>query len=150
MIEWTPKLEVGHPMVDQDHYRLVMDINSLIGDISHCANDSRVRAAMDRLTRHTKAHFAGEERLMGALSYSEAAVHKGAHRHLIRRIESLRHDLGSGRRVADGQTIWLLENWLVDHILTCDKKLSGFLLSSHGALRREGTSEIRIRHRLAA
>jgi hemerythrin len=146
MIEWTPKLEVGHPMIDLDHYRLVADTNCLTSDICNCTNDLAVRYAINRLIQRTKAHFASEENLMGAMPYSEAAVHKGAHRHLLRNIEALRRDIDLGRRVANEETIWFVENWLVDHILTNDKKFAGFLIESTLTQRQKAASAFGIPH----
>jgi len=133
MIQWTSRLEVGHALIDLDHYRLVRDTNCLVGylvdGIARSRDDAAIALALGRLIQDTKAHFMAEERLMEGLLYSEATAHKSAHRHLIRSIEALRLDIGSGRRVPDSHAICFVENWLLDHILTTDRKLSAFLNS---------------------
>ncbi len=127
MIEWNARLELDNAALDGEHHHLVDLVNRVLDELGNPAIDASKRAGFESLIDFSRKHFASEERLMMGVGYCDAASHICQHGHLIREIEQLWADVRSGRQLADSTTVTYLHVWMVDHILTFDKRLAAFL-----------------------
>ena len=113
-IEWTPDLETGISVIDGQHRRIVVYINTL-DEIS----DSPARAAtgrvIDELIDYTYSHFAFEEALMEQAGYEFLALHKGTHDAFRERVDDFKQRFDRGEDVT-GPLAELLRTWLISHI----------------------------------
>jgi len=133
-IVWNDSFATGVAEIDEQHMILV-----------HTVNEAAVLAARDdspdaieRITRdllsYALYHFETEERLMEEYGYAEGASadahgHLEAHRAFSARVVATRERLKSGEPVAMDDVIQFLKGWLVNHILTVDKKLGAFIVA---------------------
>lgn len=124
-IEWTDDFLIGIPELDHEHRSLVADINRLHRELRAHEDRARVEATLGEILARMEAHFALEETAMKQHAYPHYAEHKAEHEALLDTVTGFivryQKGPGSGAAAALEQT---LDEWIVDHILTSDKKMS--------------------------
>ncbi len=124
-IDWDGRLETGHAVIDAHHENLVHLFNQVASVANHKAGKLVYNKVLDKLIRHTKAHFEFEERLMTEYRYPEKANHMAEHEALIRQALAYRLDPSSSE--SRTPLIELRRDWLTLHMLDSDKRLTEFL-----------------------
>lgn len=118
-IAWTSQYELGIPVIDKQHQRIVEFINTL--DRLAGEHDARLGVArvLYDLVDYTESHFSFEEALMARAGFGGLDAHHNTHRQFTHRIESLLRRHEAGEDVAE-PLLQLLEKWLLHHILEED------------------------------
>lgn len=113
-ITWTPDLDTGIAVIDQQHMRIVDYINTLesanIGGIKEV-----VGRTLDELVDYTVSHFAFEESLQEEAGYQFCKPHRKVHELFIRRINEYVGRFRAGEDIAS-ELHALLSAWLINHI----------------------------------
>ena len=117
---WTEELEVGIAEIDEQHRWLVDQTNALHDALLGDAPTAVVGALLEGLMDYVTNHFIVEEDLFQRLGYPQADAHQAQHNLFSGQIMSLlsRHDQGEA---VGPQTLTLLKDWLIHHILKVDK-----------------------------
>ena len=123
---WNASFEIGIPLIDAQHRRLVDLINDLATAITEGGKLPEVGALLQELRDYSLKHFADEEEIMtGApLSEREKTRHRNAHIGFVRKVEEIgrRDDLLSTD--VSEQVLEFLITWLISHILGADRQIS--------------------------
>lgn len=130
-ITWEKKFELGIPVIDNQHRRLVGLCNSLYLALIDRQELSRVgnapwQIALSDAIRSTvdyvQTHFRDEEKILTAIAYPELAHHKAQHQYFTAKIM----ELLTGFHDSDVQEaidlLRFLYNWILEHIAVEDKK----------------------------
>ena len=123
IIQWSPTLETGIDVIDQQHKRIVDYINAL--RIAQGKGDrGAVAKTIDDVIDYTQSHFGFEEALLEDAGYPLLNAHKRVHELFIRRVGVLYQRFKSGEDIA--QDLYdMLSNWLITHIQTEDQDYVG-------------------------
>ena len=123
IIQWSPTLETGIDVIDQQHKRIVDYINAL--RIAQGKGDrGAVAKTIDDVIDYTRSHFGFEEALMEAAGYTMINAHKLTHEMFIGRVALLNQRFKDGEDIA--QDLYdMLSNWLITHIQTEDQDYVG-------------------------
>ena len=123
IIQWSPTLETGIDVIDQQHKRIVDYINAL--RIAQGKGDrGAVAKTIDDVIDYTRSHFGFEEALMEDAGYDQIHVHKLTHQLFFGRVVLLQERFISGENVT--QDLYdMLSNWLITHIQTEDQDYVG-------------------------
>lgn len=62
---------------------------------------------------------------------TELALHLTQHRHFSEQVVALRANARMGEPGSKAALLTFLEDWLVNHIMTIDKRLGQFILDKH-------------------
>ena len=122
-IVWSPELDTGIEVIDQQHRRIVDYINAL--EVANQAHDRQaVGDTLDELVDYTMSHFAFEESLQEEAGYAYCKPHKRVHELFVRRVGDYveRHRLGD--EIGD-ELYKLLTTWLLNHIRRDDADYVG-------------------------
>lgn len=124
VVRWDPKFEIGIPVIDRQHKKLVMLCNNL-----HMALNNRefggsweeeFKYAIRECFEYVKVHFRSEETLMQAAGFHGLREHKEVHAVFIKKVleySSMEYySIGS----AFGLVRFLYE-WILSHIAHDDK-----------------------------
>ena len=135
LLQWTERLELGDPAMDDTHREFVDLLNRLAE-----SDDAAFVARLDRLLEHTGAHFAQEERWM-ADSGLGTPCHAAEHQQVIDVCRAVRErvvggDLALGRRLAAE-----LAPWFENHAATKDTILVGHMQRAGYAAQRDPVFE---------
>ncbi len=127
LIEWNDALSVGYRPIDADHMRLAELVNELHDDLLAGSSMTLIAACFQRIARHTASHFRHEEHLMEGSGFPDSHNHALAHQQLEAQIADLLRQVDAGEPVFTLELVEFLKNWLLNHILTMDKKLGEHL-----------------------
>lgn len=128
---WNDSWLVGIREVDTQHKHLVSLLNQLHEAMGGSEGKTQLGGILSELVNYTKAHFAGEERLMRQHGYAEYNAHKQEHDRLTEQILKFEQTfLSDGATVSSSvEVLHFLRNWLQHHICGTDKKYVPFLQS---------------------
>ena len=127
---WTDALLSGVDEIDRQHRILVDMLVELAG--KPVDGD----ALFDRITQDLLAyaiyHFETEERLMQTTGYvnarkDEQEAHVRAHRGFTQQVVAMREEAREELPGANEALLAFLKDWLVNHILTADKRLGQYV-----------------------
>ena len=120
---------VGIDQVDREHQKLF----EIAGRVHDCLTaDSATAAeaarnAVAELLDYTETHFASEEGLMAAAGFPELEAHQNLHRTLIAQARDMEMRAEIGEHSMPFELNRFIANWLIDHIMTRDKRFGEFV-----------------------
>lgn len=129
-IPWNDMLATGHAGMDADHKNLVMLFNQLADSVKKRSDKIVSGDLLDKIIRHTKAHFELEERLMAEHHYPKTDQHTADHAQLIKRAINYKAKFDAGSPGSHIPLIHFPEDWLTLHIVGADKELAEFLYAN--------------------
>lgn len=135
LVDWDDSLSVGYRPMDAEHMRLVELVNELHDNLLAGRSMTLIEAGFHRVARHAADHFRHEEKLMAESDYPDGHDHILAHRQLETQIADLITQIDAGEPVFTLELVEFLKNWLLNHILTMDKKLGAHLAPPSPATR---------------
>ena len=130
-IVWSDDFLIGIEELDYEHRCLVEDINKLHRDLLEDVDMDRIEDTLGSIHARMQAHFALEERFMLSHEYPHYPEHKAEHERLLDEYTELmtkseRDQNFGGRKAIQA----VLCQWIVNHILTSDKKMSQMVKSA--------------------
>ena len=127
---WTPDLETGHAVIDEQHQKLIAAVNALFDAQRNGKGREEVEQTMDFLVDYTVKHFDGEEKLQEKHGYPHFFAHKQLHVDF----KGVAHGLADDLR-RDGPSEELVSHvcvtigkWILNHIKAEDTKMVAHLL----------------------
>ena len=126
-IPWIQNLAGPADDFDEDHWRLLDKVNTLLQAVSS-ANETGVLMACSGLRVAAQEHFAREEAQMRALRYPDMQRHCESHRRLLDSLSSVQFMLKNTEGFASNTAPFaFLERWFEAHLTNDDKKFADFL-----------------------
>lgn len=145
-VVWRDAMNVGHPIVDDDHRHLVDLLNQCEVALGPPVNHRAVARILMALHVYTVEHFAREERLQLDIKFNYARAHKLAHNDLLATLAGMMEKYGTEAEptqrdaLANGAAEFL-RNWLVEHIIGADLHMRPYIekyLAAQESLDRQG------------
>ncbi len=119
LVAWGSDLEIGVDWVDR-HHRGMVDMLNEIGRLPAQSDPVDRDALLEALRRSTWHHFHEEEARLP--TGPDASQHIAAHRRLLAVLDRLLFDVRSHRIDLPTVARNVLRDWLIDHILTLDRR----------------------------
>lgn len=129
MFSWKPEYAVGVSRIDAQHKELFAIAGRLQAAMAAGEGREASGCVLADLISYTRMHFAAEEGLMRAHGYPEAAAHKAEHEALIRRVEQFQEGCRAGRVALTIDILRFLQDWLIHHIGSSDRRIGTWLRS---------------------
>ena len=127
-IVWTDTFLIGIDELDYEHRVLIKDINRLHQELLEHDSKDKVMGTLGEIHARMQAHFALEEQFMQSRDYPHYPEHKAEHNALLDEYTEFMTRFGSAGALFDSQQAEaILSSWVVDHIVTSDKKISQML-----------------------
>lgn len=133
---WTPDLDTGIEMIDEQHKQLVEYINQVY-EANQSGDREQVGETILQLIEYTVKHFTEEEALMEAAGYPLLKPHKMVHQRFVDKVAQMHDRHQSGIDTAD-ELLGMLQTWLFSHIQHNDR---GYLDTVKRYLRGEAPPE---------
>lgn len=118
-LQWTPDLDTGIPVIDNQHKRIVEYINRFQDAIT-AQNQEEIRQLFDELVDYTLTHFTFEEDLQERAGYQFVSAHKRVHQVFTKKIGEYKARHEAGDQTVPAQVANVLRAWLVNHIRNDD------------------------------
>ncbi len=130
-IIWSEDFLIGIEELDYEHRCLIEDINKLHRELLEHADMDRIEDTLGRIHARMQAHFALEEHVMVSHEYPHYPEHKAEHERLLDEYTELMTKFERDPNLSDRDAIQgVLCQWIVNHILTSDKKMSLMIKSA--------------------
>jgi hemerythrin len=127
LFAWDDKFSVNIREIDEQHKKLVENINKLHEAISAGEGNEVLESILQSLVDYAHTHFDAEEKLMKLYEYPEYEQHKKEHDDLTQKvIEMEKKYKESGSIAMPLHVMKFLKGWLEDHLLNTDKKYVPF------------------------
>ncbi len=117
MIEWTPDLSTGVPVLDKQHKAIFQ----WLAELESATVEQRTLFGVyviTRLKHYMREHFAAEEAMMKSAGYPDLAEHQAQHAEFRAKLEELQ--LKSIGEDISTDTVCFLNHWLTNHIAKTD------------------------------
>ncbi|MBA4378997.1 MAG: hemerythrin [Gemmatimonas sp.] len=114
-IVWKDELELGLPLIDEQHRRLVECYNELAAAYRRREADVELAHRLGVLLDCAAVHFDAEEALMDELGYVGLDEHREEHRDLLQRVRRFQTVLNEGRQTVTLPVLQYLQHWLLGH-----------------------------------
>lgn len=129
MLQWHEEYRVHVLRLDTQHRRLFEQANAIL-DAVDCGRDlAEIISLLDAMAEYARYHFGEEEALMARHGYHESETHRARHARLMDQLADLRHHLLDRGGIESQATLLFLQDWLVTHICTEDRRYSKYLNS---------------------
>ena len=121
-IAWDKSYEVGVPLLDEQHKKMVGIVNRMIRAAGLPSPEERteaVRQVLMEMTTYGLVHFQFEEGIMQKYRYPDLDAHKKSHKDYRQTAAKLSAAASVGLEVTDVMVDYLC-NWWIHHILEED------------------------------
>lgn len=127
--EWTKEMSVGEDHIDEQHKKLLDQINKTIIAIVAGVSHEEILKALNFFEDYYEEHFPYEEEYMKKHSYPEIEEHKKRHEEFIKNYLELKEKFKSG---ASPDSVMVdiekhLGEWWIEHIGKADQKYHAFI-----------------------
>lgn len=128
-IIWRDAMSVGQSTLDDDHKILF----AIINEFEASPDFANAEQAARKLYRYTQEHFRREEALQQLMRYPEADAHRREHERILGALTEvikghfLQKDATTQPAAAIARLTELMRSWIVDHVMTTDRKMTPFI-----------------------
>lgn len=130
LIEWDPAWDLGVPLVDAQHQKLVSMIRELQEDARAPESDSQTLLfILFEILDYAVTHFTDEEALFMAKGWPGESEHLAEHEAFLLEARGLLETFRTDASEIRARTLSWLVAWLKHHILTVDRAAMGHLRS---------------------
>ena len=127
-IEWNESLNVEIDKFNKQHKELIEITNRLFQSFLENRLEEIEKNFLN-LIEHSKLHFAEEEKWMLQYEYPHYQNHKKVHESLLNQILYHYNKYKKGEFSLNLHSFIFFKHWLVDHIISDDKKYGEFFRS---------------------
>jgi hemerythrin len=127
IFQWREEYNTNIKEMDEHHRELFKTANKLYDEIHSGRNQSVLEDTLNFLIRYTEDHFSQEEKLMEDYDFPECETHIKYHVRLIQEVQELKSKYAAGEKRVDMSIINFLKDWIINHILTEDRKYGPYL-----------------------
>lgn len=125
-LDWTDALDLGLPLLDEQHKQLFAISNDLLDAIARGEGQDILKDIFDRLKEYTQYHFKEEEAYMKKIGYNDFDAHAAEHALLLVRVNTLWRMIKSGEHISPQGASLFLSDWITEHILHRDALIGRF------------------------
>lgn len=127
-IEWDDSLSVNNQAIDNQHKKLIIEINNFLTSMINGEGESKIEPILSRLQNYVVDHFNEEERYMESINYPGLQKHNKIHRAFIDNLNNLVKTYNESGPTAKLASIVQNEvaKWLIDHITVEDRKYMAY------------------------
>lgn len=122
-IYWNNSISVGHAEIDEQHKKFLDIANKAIDAILE-RNRNSAAATIKELQDYARFHFKFESELMKKYNYTESGTHYDAHGDFYEKVAEIEN---SESNTKEDELVSFMQNWLILHIGSSDKKLADFI-----------------------
>ena len=128
MIEIKKDMEIGIPIIDEQHKELVALINNITSMGIKSTNNEEIGKTLDFLGQYVVKHFNDEETLQRQCNYPDYELHKSIHKDFITEFVKFKEEFHAhGTSVKYAMTLNnFIVTWIVKHVKSADVAFGKF------------------------
>lgn len=126
-IEWSDKFSVCVPELDEHHQHIV----SMLARLENAVEEAdvvmdHVNQVLDDMVDYMEYHFTAEEKYMAQIDYPDFRTHRSEHESFLKETYKFLGKVRKGKALEARELSRFLQSWILNHILTMDKKYELF------------------------
>ncbi len=128
-IEWDASFSVHNDAIDDQHKKWLKIFNTLHEVMTDTDTSSLTTITAQSLTEmydYARNHFRFEEEYLAQLNYPDLVAHRRLHRDFENQVYRYTREIEEGKILLNTNLLKIMRQWLVEHILSEDKKYSAF------------------------
>lgn len=122
VMEWDDTLVLDRGVMDDTHREFIGLLNQLAD-----APDGEMLAVLDEFIKHTKAHFAQEQRWMEQMSFPPTECHVREHDGVLEIAREVRNRAAAGETGFGLVLAQAVAQWFADHAASMDNVLALYM-----------------------
>ena len=131
IIKWSPGLEIGIELIDDQHRGLVELVNMLhetvhSSDMSPDEKHLVLEEILSDLISYTKMHFRSEEEYMEEINYPDLDSHRKEHERFTGAVGNFRDKFQEGGEELLKEVSEYMADWLIKHVKGRDSDLKNY------------------------
>jgi len=128
MLTLTDELRIGHPVIDNDHQRLIDIINDFTERENGHNEPALLHGTLKSLIEYAREHFEREQRIQAEAMYPYTEMHKAEHKVLLLQVTEMAKTYFVAKtkpldQAAMAELRNLLRHWLIDHVRKFDTNM---------------------------
>jgi hemerythrin len=123
-LNWDNKYSINNIQLDNHHKRLFSIFDRLYDISVDVYRDSSFETAVDELMAYSGYHFKAEEHYMKEVGYNDIERHISLHRYYNARLSDIKDRESNDNKELCTELIYFLGNWLKNHVVEEDKRIS--------------------------
>ena len=120
LLAWTPDLNTGISIIDNQHKMLCAYINALHRAMTRNTLADAGPNIIANLKSYTAIHFSTEEGYFSRTGYPETDKHKQTHRMFVEKVTQVEQQFAAGKTGVGNDLLEFLKSWLLNHIRVTD------------------------------
>lgn len=125
LIAWTTQLNVGVKLLNNDHKKLVILINSLHDGLVTGQSKAQLERIFESLVSYTCIHHANEEKFLAEAGYHSSTMHKQEHEQMLEHLLELQiRFINCSQLGVEMEIMQQLRVWLFKHIQGSDQQFA--------------------------
>jgi len=121
-LELGDRYVLGFKIIDDQHRYFVGLLNELYDAVNQMSAKEKLGHIIDEVINYAGFHFATEEKYFDEFRYLEKNEHIRQHREITTKLDDFKSRFEGNEMFVAGELEELMEDWLVNHIATYDKK----------------------------
>ncbi len=123
-ISWRAEYSVNVKVIDDQHKHFFAILDEVYDSFSSIDSAREMRGIIEKLIEHVHVHFSTEEGYFDQFHCVEIdeVTHREKHREFTEQVLDLKRRYEDGQADLLADAAELMENWLIQHIMTYDKK----------------------------
>jgi hemerythrin-like metal-binding protein len=127
LISWHDSFSVNNVVIDNQHKKLIDIINNFYEIVRSSSDKNEIARIFDELKSYTNYHFKAEESMLEKVNYVHLESHQLLHQGFIDKLLELETKYMQGKFTVNSEMMGFLRNWLIEHIMTEDKRYMKFI-----------------------
>ena len=133
LLQWREEHRIGIDALDFEHQELFRRINQLLDDFVRHEERAEIEACLGEIHARMAAHFALEEKFMRDKGYAHYAEHRAEHDRFLDDFVVAMAEFENDPAARASETLERdLKRWILNHVLTADKRMSAMTRSPKG------------------
>lgn len=131
--DFTPELETGNQLIDEEHRELIDAINNLLLACGEGKGRAEIKKTLEFLNEYIAYHFSDEEKLQRQYGYPDYENHKQYHEEYKRIVAGILNEFEQGGATVAliSKTNQAIAGWLLNHIKKEDIKVAAHIRSKN-------------------
>lgn len=128
IFQWSDEYRTNIKKMDDDHKEVLGKINDVYYAIAIRKDYRSLQKAIESLIDFAGKHFGNEEHLMLENEFPDFEWHRKKHEKFMDDVSHMRNEISSsGMKKHNAELVNFFKDWIINHILTADRKYGPFL-----------------------
>lgn len=127
LFDWRPEYSTGVDRQDEDHRKLLVKACAVYEALAAEAAKERLAGLLDDFVAFAREHFTREMGWYAKERFPELRHHGELHARLLEEVEAKAARILAGTRNVDLEFLVFFKDWLIDHVMTEDRKFGSMM-----------------------